>query len=165
MIWASTKKVAFGVKSPWVVAWYCPAGNDPAVGETGSPAAYKANVKKTCIEKGMNVCYNDKALVAHNAKRLLHQDTEPLELDAKAAAAIQSAMDAPDFDGVMPAPADRGNADFLDCAESIFTEDDDAKISEVAGSDVATKAWYDQGNALIDYATGRPRLPRANTAA
>jgi hypothetical protein len=32
MVWKSAKKVAFGVKSPWVVAWYCPKGNTPAVG-------------------------------------------------------------------------------------------------------------------------------------
>jgi hypothetical protein len=78
LIWGASTKVAFGVKSPWVVAWYCPGGNKPDVGETGSAAAYKANVKKTCIENGVNVCYNKAALKAHNKKRLLHEDTPPL---------------------------------------------------------------------------------------
>jgi hypothetical protein len=66
MVWLSSKKVAFGVKSPWVVAWYCPKGNTPAVGETGSTAAYKKNVMNTCVKNGINTCYNKFALAAHN---------------------------------------------------------------------------------------------------
>jgi hypothetical protein len=121
MIWAEGKKVAFGVKGPWVVAWYCPAGNKPAVGEPGSPAAFKLNVKKTCIENGMNTCYNSMALKAHNEKRRLHQETDPLTIYAAAAEAIQAEMDKPGFAGVMPAESARPK-EFQDCAESIYTE-------------------------------------------
>lgn len=107
MVWAGSERVAFGVKSPWVVAWYCAKGNEPAVGQSGSPAAYKENVKETCIENGMNVCYNQAALLAHNTKRALHQDTGPLSIYVEAAAAIQAEMDATTFAGVMPAASDR----------------------------------------------------------
>ena len=76
MIWKDVKKVGFGVKSPWAIAWYCPKGNQPPVGETGSADTYKKNVKKTCIEKGMNVCYNKMAVKAHNDERLKHPARE-----------------------------------------------------------------------------------------
>ena len=157
MVWAGSERVAFGVKSPWVVAWYCAKGNEPAVGQSGSPAAYKENVKETCIENGMNVCYNQAALLAHNTKRALHQDTGPLSIYVEAAAAIQAEMDATTFAGVMPAASDRREK-FQDCAESIFTETDPEKEAEVALGKVATNTWYDQGNALINWATGRPTL-------
>jgi hypothetical protein len=88
MVWLSSKKVAFGVKSPWVVAWYCPKGNTPAVGETGSTAAYKKNVMNTCVKNGINTCYNKFALAAHNAKRLMHKDTPPMGPYDDAAKAI-----------------------------------------------------------------------------
>lgn len=98
LIWSGSSKVAFGIKSPWVVAWYCPAGNTPAGAD-----AYKANVKKTCIEGGVNVCYNRSALKAHNAKRLLHDGTPALATYSAAARAIQTLMDKPGFNGQMPA--------------------------------------------------------------
>lgn len=142
MVWAGTSRVAFGVKSPWVVAWYCPAGNDPAVGETGSASAYKENVAKTCMEEGRNVCYNERALAAHNAARLLHQDTPALEMYPAAAAAIQAAMDAPDFAGVMPAASER-TAAFQDCAESVFEAASAEEIAAAAPGDLATRTWYD----------------------
>lgn len=93
MIWENSTKVGFGVKSPWVVAWYCPKGNEPKVGDTGSTDAYKKNVRKTCIENGMNICYNKFALKAHNDKRLLHKDTPPMETNVEAAKAIQAILD------------------------------------------------------------------------
>jgi len=160
MIWAASSRVAFGVKSPWVVAWYCPKGNDPAIGETGSKAAYEANVRTTCIEGGINVCYNDRALQAHNDKRLLHQDTPRLSMYEGAARAIQAIMDEPGFNGVMPAESER-DLEFQDCAQSIFVEtsSDEAMIEEVATTNVATDTWYNQGNVAMDYSTGRPRVP------
>jgi len=88
MVWKGAKKVAFGVKSPWVVAWYCPKGNTPAPGMTGSNAAYELNVKNTCVIGGMNVCYNRLALKAHNLKRLNHKDTPPMGAYDAAAKAI-----------------------------------------------------------------------------
>jgi hypothetical protein len=125
LIWSGSETVAFGIKGPWVVAWYCPAGNKPA----GNADAYKANVKRTCIENGVNVCYNRSALKAHNAKRLLHDDTPPLATYEAAAKAIQDEMDKPGFNGQMPAESARPK-DFVDCAQSIFTEasTDAAKI-------------------------------------
>jgi hypothetical protein len=87
MVWKGSKKVAFGVKAPWVVAWYCPGGNLPRPGVTGSTAAYDKNVKNTCVTEGMNVCYNKLALKAHNAKRLNHR-AQPLSTYPAAAKAI-----------------------------------------------------------------------------
>jgi len=162
MIWAEGKKVAFGVKGPWVVAWYCPAGNKPAVGEPGSPAAFKLNVKKTCIENGMNACYNTMALKAINAKRLLHQETDPLVIYEAAAEAIQAEMDKPGFAGVMPAESARPK-EFQDCAESIYTETSTlaSALAAVATSNVAIETWYTDGDAAIDYATGKPKVRTA----
>jgi hypothetical protein len=162
MIWAEGKKVAFGVKGPWVVAWYCPAGNKPAVGEPGSAAAFKLNVKKTCIENGMNACYNTMALKAINEKRLLHQDTDPLIIYDAAAEAIQAEMDKPGFAGVMPAESARPK-EFQDCAESIYTEASDlpAELAAVATTNVAIETWYAEGDAAIDYATGKPKVRTA----
>jgi hypothetical protein len=155
MIWAEGKKVAFGIKDAWVVAWYCPAGNKPAVGEPGSAAAFLINVKKTCIEKGLNTCYNTMALKAHNEKRNLHQDTPPLEIYEAAAEAIQAEMDKPGFAGVMPAESARPK-EFQDCAESIYieTSTDASVLALVATTNVATETWYTEGEAAIDYATG-----------
>jgi len=69
MIWRGSEKIAFGVKAPWVVAWYCKGGNTPRPGTTGSAASSEKNVARTCIVEGMNVCYNKIALKAHNDKR------------------------------------------------------------------------------------------------
>jgi len=88
MVWRNSEKIAFGVRSPWVVAWYCPGGNTPAPGTSGSGAAYEKNVARTCIVDGMNVCYNKLALQAHNDKRLNHENTPPMSTDFDAAKAI-----------------------------------------------------------------------------
>jgi hypothetical protein len=158
MIWAEVQEVAFGVKDEWVVAWYCPAGNTPAVGENGSEDAFKKNVKKTCIEDGMNTCYNTMALKAHNEKRLLHPDHPPLELYDEAAQAIQAEMDKPGFAGSMPAESARAD-EFLDCAESIYeeTSTDPTVLAAVSTTNVATETWYTEGAAVIDYNTGGPK--------
>ena len=67
-------------------------------------------------------------------------------------------MDKPTFAGVMPAEKDRPK-EFRDCAESVFTETSTvaAKLVAVATTNVATDQWYAQGNAVIDYNTGKPK--------
>jgi hypothetical protein len=77
MVWKGTKRVGFGVKDRWVIAWYC-----EDKGAVGDAEAFKKNVGKMCVEKDkkMNSCYNDKALKKHNEYRKAHS-AKDLELD------------------------------------------------------------------------------------
>lgn len=158
MVWRDSEKIAFGVRSPWVVAWYCKGGNKPAVGDTGSAASYRKNVARTCIVGGMNVCYNRLALNAHNDKRKRHENTPNINKYDEAARAIQKFMDAEGFKGVMPNTNDRPEA-FRDCAQNQFTMTDKKKVEFLStgenGADFATDYWYSQGNANINYVTGK----------
>jgi hypothetical protein len=77
MVWKSTTKVGFGVKGKWVIAWYC-----EAAASTGSPTESVANVGEKCIDSdGVNTCYADRALLAHNTRRAYHESGK-LEHDA-----------------------------------------------------------------------------------
>jgi hypothetical protein len=78
MMWKATEKVGFGIKGKFVVAWYCPKGNNP-----DTPKDYKKNVCKKdqcklCLEDkagtkyGYNKCYNDMALKKSNILRANH---------------------------------------------------------------------------------------------
>jgi len=71
MVWKSAETVAFGVNSPWVVAWYC-SNTFPATLKARNAADRKANVLKTQIVNGYNSAYNRLALGAHNQKRSAH---------------------------------------------------------------------------------------------
>lgn len=71
MVWKSAETVAFGVNSPWVVAWYC-SNTFPATLKARNAADRKANVLKTQIVNGYNSAYNQLALAAHNQKRSAH---------------------------------------------------------------------------------------------
>jgi len=71
MVWKSAETVAFGVKSPWVVAWYC-SNTFPATLKARNASDRKANVLKTQIVNGYNASYNKLALASHNKKRLKH---------------------------------------------------------------------------------------------
>jgi len=78
----------------------------------------------------------------------------------EAARAIQRIMDEDKFAGAMP-PARQRPAEFQDCAESVYALTDAAKIPMLArgenGLDLATEYWYREGDAAIDYLTGRPK--------
>jgi hypothetical protein len=71
MVWKSAETVAFGVKSPWVVAWYC-SNTFPATLKARNASDRKANVLKTQIVNGYNAAYNRLALKSHNLKRSKH---------------------------------------------------------------------------------------------
>ena len=71
MVWKSAETVAFGVKSPWVVAWYC-SNTFPTTLKTRNASDRKANVLKTQIVNGYNSAYNWLALRTHNQKRSAH---------------------------------------------------------------------------------------------
>jgi len=87
-----------------------------------------------------------------------------VRLYEEAAKAIQAIMDEDTFTGRMPARDKRGPA-FRDCAESLFTLQDLAKLSLLArgenGKDLATEFWYTTGDKNIDYRTGKP-VPGGN---
>jgi hypothetical protein len=69
MMWRASKKVGFGISGKYVVAWYCPTGNDPDTDKD-----YLKNVceKDKCLKclkedkkngnKKWNTCYNEIAL-------------------------------------------------------------------------------------------------------
>jgi hypothetical protein len=68
-------------------------------------------------------------------------------------------MDKTTFNGNMPSQQNRPKA-FIDCAESVYIEKDVKKIAILSaggkdGLDYATEDWYNKGNALIDYKTGK----------
>jgi hypothetical protein len=71
MVWKSAETVGFGVKSPWVVAWYC-SNTFPTTLKARNASDRKANVLKTQIVNGYNSAYNKLALKTHNIKRQAH---------------------------------------------------------------------------------------------
>jgi len=106
MVWGETTTVAFGISDRYVFAWYCaPQGN------TGAVDNWKKNVKKDCVKDGVDTCYVEMALKAHNEKRARHRGGRPLEADAAASKAIQAELDKEGFSGVIN---NRPNQ-FLDC--------------------------------------------------
>jgi hypothetical protein len=167
MVWRDSERIAFGVRAPWVVAWYCDGGNTPRPGKAGSAASYEKNVARTCIVGGMNTCYNKLALKAHNDKRKMHEDTRALNANDDAAKAIQKIMDVEGFDGTMPLARNRPE-NFRDCTQNTYVMADTSKIEQLSsgadGLDFATESWYDLGNAQIDYMTGKPLNPNNPSA-
>jgi len=158
MVWKSAESVAFGVKSPWVVAWFCSNSFPKTIGDRRATDR-KANILRTQIVGGYNVAYNKLALKTHNVKRSQHQGTPSMTTYPEAAKQIQKFMDEESFNGVTPAESARPKA-FRDCAESIYTLQDLTKLGLLAkgenGKDIATEFWYAQGDKNIDYTTGKP---------
>jgi len=78
MMWKSTKKVGFGIKGKYVVAWYCPKGNDPATSKDFKKNVCKKDGCKLCLEDkkgvkyGYNKCYNEDAVKSTNLLRGKH---------------------------------------------------------------------------------------------
>lgn len=133
MVWRSTGKVGFGVRGKWVVAWYC-----EVQGNTGGPSGFRANVGKTCVVEGINECYTDRALAAHNLRRGYHE-SKALTLDKAGSKALQALMDDPAFTGSISSRPTIAT----ECAESVFTQDAPAKVATLATSDDATIGWYE----------------------
>lgn len=163
MVWKSAETVAFAVKSPWAVAWYCSA-SWPANQRARTASDNKANILRTQIVDGYNVAYNALALRNHNEKRALHKDTPPMTLYGAAAREIQKVMDSDKFAGKMGLAQARPK-EFRDCAESVYEMTDDSKVGLLvrgeggkgAEKDFATEYWYNAGDKAIDYSTGRAK--------
>jgi hypothetical protein len=98
MSWRPTTKVGFGVRGKFVAAWYCEVAGNPTSATTED---YKENVKKDCLVDGVDKCYLELALAAHNAYRAQHKGGKALETYLEASQRIQAVLDAAgdDFDG------------------------------------------------------------------
>lgn len=59
MVWKNTRKVGFGVRGKYVVAWYC-----DKQGNLGLSTDFQNNVGASCIVDRYNKCYADRALAA-----------------------------------------------------------------------------------------------------
>jgi hypothetical protein len=94
MVWKATTKVSFGIKGRFVAAWYC-----TVKGNMGTTDEYKKNVAKDCVKEGVDTCYVEMALRAHNEKRAKHRGGRPLQADDAASAVIQAILDKGDFTG------------------------------------------------------------------
>jgi hypothetical protein len=66
------KRVGFGVKDRVVYAWYCDAGNTPDTTAAFKDNVFPAGSPQHCIDDTVNVCYNKKAILAHNDARERH---------------------------------------------------------------------------------------------
>lgn len=74
MVWKGQpgKLVGFGVKDSIVYAWYCDAGNTPDTTAAFKDNVFPAGSPQHCIDDTVNVCYNKKAILAHNDARERH---------------------------------------------------------------------------------------------
>jgi hypothetical protein len=158
MVWkgAAGKRVGFGVKDRLVYAWYCPAGNTPE-----TPAAFKANVFPAgnpahCIDDTVNVCYNKRAILAHNDARARHGAPD-LTYDRAIAKAAQTQL-------VEALGSCTGSAAFTgttrhqrpykykDCGENYYQPMNLAS-DDLMSTDAATQQWLD-GNQYWDFNAG-----------
>jgi len=65
MVWKNTKKVGFGVKGKWVIAWYCDA--------KPNKGSFVQNIGDHCmVSAKYNKCFVKMALTQHNKYRALH---------------------------------------------------------------------------------------------
>lgn len=119
MVWKETTKVSFGIKGRFVAAWYC-----SVEGNNGDAENYKKNVAKDCVKDGVDTCYVEMALRAHNEKRAKHRGGRPLERDDAASVVIQAILDKGDFTGKTSA-SDKTN-DFEDCGENVYEHGTDS---------------------------------------
>lgn len=150
MVWGSTTTVAFGIKGRWVTAWYC-----AVKGNTGGAAGYKTNVKKDCVKDGVDLCYVELALQAHNEKRARHRGGRPLVADLAASKHIQAVLNTEtDFSGSI---SNKPNQ-FEDCGENVYLSKltTPADLKKVKETNLATDAWY-SGESEYNYSTGKPR--------
>ena len=147
MIWKSNKKVGFGTKGRWVVAWYC--GGE----KHDTTAAHVKNVFDICIVDKYNKCYNDMALKYHNEKRALHKDTKFLIINTSISKKIQAEMDKAGFAGTIKT---ENKGSFGTCGETIYTEKVAAKVKDVLYTNAASTFWY-AGETEYDYTKGEPK--------
>jgi len=152
------KRVGFGVKGTSVYAWYCAAGNTP-----DTPAAFKANVftagnAARCVDDTVNVCYNKKAILAHNDARARHGSPD-LTYDRAIAKAAQAQLvkslgscgGTGTFKG--STKYDRPYA-YQDCSENYYVGITyNVGTDALMSTDAATQHWLD-GQSYWDYELG-----------
>lgn len=159
MVWRATKKVGFGVRGKFVAAWYCyDPGNAGPASTAATPAIYKDNVRKDCLVDGVDQCYLEIALKAHNAYRAKHKEGQALIGYIEASKRIQAGLDAAgsSFDGsIRDSETDRT---FENCAENVYEAPSasTADLEATRKTAIAVDTWYD-GQQWYDYATGKPR--------
>jgi phage gp16-like protein len=157
MIWKGSKSVGFGVKGKYVIAWYCPKGNNPK----DDAVAYTKNVQDVCIvdaKDKYNRCYNNMALKYHNSQRALHKKTSLLKLDVAIAKKIQAEMEKKGFKGSI---TDKGS--YASCGELVYEEKISTKLKELEFKNTASMAWY-AGEPKYDYSKGEPKSPKDKDA-
>jgi hypothetical protein len=132
------------------MAWYC-----TVKGNTGGAAGYKKNVKKDCVKDGVDLCYVEMALKAHNEKRARHRGGKPLVADLAASKYIQSILNKEtNFSGTI---ANKPNL-FDGCGENSYLSKltTAADLKKVKETNLATEDWY-SGEGDYNYSTGKPR--------
>jgi hypothetical protein len=159
MTWQATKKIGFGLRDKFVVAWYCDAkGNSGPGNAAATTQNYKDNVKKDCVIDGVDQCYNDIALKAHNTARANHKGGKALLPYLEASKRIQARLNAAgsDFDGsIWSKEPDRT---FENCAENVYQapSSSTADLEATRQTAIAVDTWYG-GQAWYDFSTGKPR--------
>jgi len=90
LVWKGSpgKKVGFGVKGKTVYAWYCPAGNTPETADAFKKNVFTAGEASLCVDDKVNICYNKRAVLAHNDARKRH-GSPPLTYNRAIAKAAQ----------------------------------------------------------------------------
>jgi len=151
VLWKNSANVAFGINGKYVIAWYCPAGND------GDTTVFKANVGESCIETagGPNKCVNESYLKAVNAKRELHGSPKLAE-DLVAAEAIQKALELDTYNGD---PATLTPTD--GCNQIVYTyalQSAQAEQLLMTDPDTAVGSWY-AGSQYYDFEKGTVKYP------
>jgi hypothetical protein len=168
MVWkgAPGKRVGFGVKGQVVYAWYCDAGNTP-----DTTAAFKENVfpagnAQHCVDDTVNVCYNKKAILAHNDARARHGSPD-LTYDREIAKAAQqqlvSVLGSCSGTGTFRGTSKQERPyKYQDCAENYYQPPNVAQ-DDLMSTDAATDHWV-EGQAYWDYDKGAPVVTYADDA-
>jgi uncharacterized protein YkwD len=158
MVWkgAAGKRVGFGVKDRVVYAWYCDAGNTP-----DTTAAFKDNVftagnPKHCVDDTVNVCYNKKAILAHNDARARHGSpdlTYNREIAKAAQAQLVSVLGSCSGSGTFKGTTKHERPyKYQDCGENYYA-DPNLVTDDLMSTDAATQKWLD-GQSYWDYDKG-----------
>ena len=159
MVWkgAPGKKVGFGVKDRVVYAWYCDAGNTPATATAFKDNVFAAGNRKHCVDDTVNVCYNKKAILAHNDAKARHGSpalTYDREITKSAHAQLLEVLGTCSgavgtFTGTIK--HDRPYK-YQDCGENYY-QPPTLAADDLMSTDAATQHWLD-GQSYWDYDAG-----------
>ena len=162
-MWKASKKVGFGIKGKFVVAWYCPKGNDP-----NTPKDFKKNVCKKdgcklCLEDkkgvkyGYNKCYNEDAVKSTNLLRGKH-NVKKVELGKDVAKGAQEHAEKLKKDDKISKSDDSKRKK---CWENTFKlpggkEEFDLTQFDKDSVNMALKEWHDQVS-LYSFTDGKAK--------